>query len=30
VPDYQNGAQYKKEILDEFNLFKKIMAQSAN
>ncbi len=30
VPDYQNGVQYKKEILDEFNLFKKIMAQSAN
>jgi tripartite-type tricarboxylate transporter receptor subunit TctC len=30
VPDYQNGAQYKKEILDEFNLFKKVMAQSGN
>ncbi|MBA4422590.1 MAG: hypothetical protein C0390_05725 [Syntrophus sp. (in: bacteria)] len=30
VPDYQNGAQYKKEILDEFNMFKQVMAQSAN
>jgi tripartite-type tricarboxylate transporter receptor subunit TctC len=28
VPDYQNGDQYKKEITDEFALFKKIMAQS--
>jgi tripartite-type tricarboxylate transporter receptor subunit TctC len=28
VPDYQTGDQYKKEITDEFALFKKIMAQS--
>jgi tripartite-type tricarboxylate transporter receptor subunit TctC len=28
VPDYQTGDQYKKEIMDEFALFKKIMAQS--
>ena len=26
VPDYMNGEQYKKEIVDEFNLFKKVMA----
>jgi tripartite-type tricarboxylate transporter receptor subunit TctC len=28
VPDYQTGDQYKKEITDEFALFKKIIAQS--
>ena len=28
VPDYQTGDQYKKEITDEFALFKKIMGQS--
>jgi tripartite-type tricarboxylate transporter receptor subunit TctC len=28
VPDYQTGDQYKKEITDEFALFKKIMAES--
>jgi tripartite-type tricarboxylate transporter receptor subunit TctC len=28
VPDYQTGDQYKKEITDEFALFKKIVAQS--
>jgi tripartite-type tricarboxylate transporter receptor subunit TctC len=27
VPDYQAGDQYKKEITDEFALFKKIMSQ---
>ena len=26
VTDYKNGAEYKKEILDEFNLFKKVIA----
>jgi len=26
VPDYLNGEQYKKEIVDEFNIFKKVMA----
>jgi tripartite-type tricarboxylate transporter receptor subunit TctC len=26
VPDYQNGEQYKKEIVEEFNVFKKVMA----
>jgi tripartite-type tricarboxylate transporter receptor subunit TctC len=30
VTDYQAGAEYKKEILDEFNMFKKVMAQAAN
>jgi tripartite-type tricarboxylate transporter receptor subunit TctC len=25
VSDYQNGVQYKKEIVDEFNLFKKVV-----
>ncbi len=25
VTDYKNGAEYKKEILDEFNLFKKVI-----
>jgi tripartite-type tricarboxylate transporter receptor subunit TctC len=29
VPHYLNGAQYKKEVLDEFNLFKKVMAAQA-
>ena len=28
VPDYQTGDQYKKEIVDEFALFKKIISQS--
>jgi tripartite-type tricarboxylate transporter receptor subunit TctC len=28
VPDYQTGDQYKKEITDEFALFKKIVGQS--
>ena len=28
VPDYQTGDQYKKEISDEFALFKKIISQS--
>jgi tripartite-type tricarboxylate transporter receptor subunit TctC len=28
VPDYMNGEQYKKEIVDEFVLFKKIIGQS--
>ena len=30
VTDYKTGAEYKKEILDEFNLFKKVMAQAGN
>jgi tripartite-type tricarboxylate transporter receptor subunit TctC len=28
VPDYQTGEQYKKEIVDEFALFKKVLGQS--
>ncbi len=28
VPDYQTGDQYKKEVSDEFALFKKIISQS--
>jgi len=28
VPDYQTGDQYKKEVADEFALFKKILGQS--
>jgi tripartite-type tricarboxylate transporter receptor subunit TctC len=30
VPDYMTGEQYKKEIVDEFNIFKKVMAASGN
>lgn len=30
VTDYKTGAEYKKEILDEFNLFKKVMTQAGN
>jgi tripartite-type tricarboxylate transporter receptor subunit TctC len=26
VPDFMNGEQFKKEIVDEFNVFKKVMA----
>jgi tripartite-type tricarboxylate transporter receptor subunit TctC len=30
VPDYQNGVQYKKEVADEYNLFKKVVDAAGN